>query len=153
MKKLVILIIVLCTSLGSFAQNKDTDRDAQRERIKSLKVAYFTQELNLNEKLAEKFWPIYNAYENERRQLHEREHIDIKNVECYNEAEANELLEEFLTIESEEYKIKKQLFKDLKQIISAKEIIRLHKLEDEFHKKLIKEYRSKKGRDNTNDSE
>ena len=60
---------------------------------------------------------------------------------------------EFLTIESEEYKIKKQLFKDLKQIISAKEIIRLHKLEDEFHKKLIKEYRSKKGRDSTNDSE
>lgn len=153
MKKLILLFIFLVTSLGSFAQNDDSDREAQRERIKALKVAYFTQEMNLSEKLAEKFWPIYNAYENERRQLHEREHVDLKNVECYNETEANKLLEEFLSIENEEYKIKKQLFKDLKEIISAKEIIRLHKLEDEFHKKLIKEYRAKKGRNDSNDSE
>lgn len=153
MKKLVTIFILLFTTLSSFAQSEEDDRNAQRERIKALKVAYFTQELNLNEKLAEKFWPIYNAYENDRRELHEREHVDLKNVECYNEDEANKLLEEFLTIESEEYKIKKQLFKDLKEIISAKEIIRLHKLEDEFHKKLIKEYRSKKGRDDSNSSE
>lgn len=153
MKKSIALIILLFFSFGSFAQNEESDRDAQRERIKALKVAYFTQEMNLSDKLAEKFWPIYNAYENDRRALHEREHIDLKNVECYNENEANDLLEEFLSIENEEYKIKKQLFRDLKQIISAKEIIRLHKLEDEFHKKLIKEYRAKRERDKSNGTE
>jgi hypothetical protein len=31
--------------------------------------------------------------------------------------------------------------------MTAQEIIKLHKLEDEFHKKLIKEYRARKERE------
>ncbi len=151
MKKLVLIFFVVFSGVQLSAQ--ESDREAQRERIKALKVAFFTQELNLNEKVAEKFWPIYNKYEKERRELHKREHIDLKNVECISEDEAGNLLNEFLSVENEEYKIKKQLFRDLKEIISAKDIIKLHKLEDEFHKKLIKEYRSKKERKDTNSSE
>lgn len=151
MKKLVLILCVLL--MGFQIQAQDKDWEAQRERIKALKVAYFTQELELTEKVAEKFWPIYNEYEKEKRELHKREHIELKNVECISEDEAENLISEFLSVESEEYKIKKQLFKDLKQIISAKDIIKLHKLEDEFHKKLIKEYRSKKERKNSNSSE
>lgn len=151
MKKLVLILCVLL--MGFQIQAQDKDWEAQRERIKALKVAYFTQELELTEKVAEKFWPIYNEYEKEKRELHKREHIELKNVECISEDEAENLISEFLSVESEEYKIKKQLFKDLKQIISAKDVIKLHKLEDEFHKKLIKEYRSKKERKNSNSSE
>lgn len=148
MKYIVIIFCLLLTSLSAVAQEED--RDAQHKRIKALKVAYFTQELNLNEKTAEKFWPIYNKYERERRNLHKREHIELKNVECINEKEAEDLMSEFLNVENEEYKNKKELFRDLKQIISAKDIIKLHKLEEEFHKKLIKEYRSKKERKDNN---
>ena len=151
MKKLILLFFILFAFLPAVSQEED--KDAQHERIKALKVAYFTQEMNFNEKTAEKFWPIYNKYEKERRDLHKREHIDLKNVECISENEAENLIDEFLSVESEEYKIKKQLFKDLKQFISAKDIIKLHKLEDEFHKKLIKEYRSKREQKDTNSSE
>ncbi|MDR5590039.1 hypothetical protein [Christiangramia sp. SM2212] len=151
MKKFVLIFIVLISSIQMIGQEED--RDAQRERIKALKVAFLTQELNLTDKLAERFWPIYNDYETKRRELHAREHIELENVECMNEDTANDLLNEYLTIENEEYKIKKQLFKELKEIISAKDIIKLHKLEDEFHKKLIKEYRSKRGRKDANSSE
>ena len=151
MKKLVLIFLIIFSGAQLSAQ--ESDREAQRERIKALKVAFFTQELNLNDKVAEKFWPIYNKYEKERRDLHKREHIDLENVECISEDEASNLLNEFLSVENEEYKIKKQLFRDLKEIISAKDIIKLHKLEDEFHKKLIKEYRSKKERKDTNSSE
>ena len=151
MKKLVLIFLIIFSGAQLSAQ--ESDREAQRERIKALKVAFFTQELNLNDKVAEKFWPIYNKYEKERRDLHKREHIDLENVECISEDEASNLLNEFLSVENEEYKIKKQLFRDLKEIISAKDIIKLHKLEDEFHKKLIKEYRSKKERKDANSSE
>ena len=151
MKNLILIVFVLLTAFNMKAQEED--KDARHERIKALKVAFFTQELDLTEKKAEKFWPIYNKYEREKYELHKREHIDLENVECMSEAESEDLLNEFLSVESEEYKIKKQLFRDLKQIISAKEIIKLHKLEDEFHKKLIKEYRSKREREDANSSE
>lgn len=150
MKKLVLIFFILFTVSQAMAQDSDKDK---WERIKALKVAYFTQELNLTDKVAEKFWPIYNRYEKARHELHKREHIELENVECINETEANNLLDEFLTVENEEYKIKKQLFSELREIISAKDIIKMHKLEDEFHKKLIKEYRSKKERKDANSSE
>ena len=150
MKKLVLIFFTLFTVSQAMAQDSDKDK---WERIKALKVAYFTQELNLTDKVAEKFWPIYNRYEKARHELHKREHIELENVECINETEANNLLDEFLTVENEEYKIKKQLFRELREIISAKDIIKMHKLEDEFHKKLIKEYRSKKERKDANSSE
>lgn len=151
MKKTLLIIASFFFFLPLFSQ--ENDREKNRERIKALKVAFFTQELNLDEKTAEKFWPIYNKYEKEKRELHKREHIDLDNVECMTEGEAAKLMDEFLSVENEEYKIKRQLFRDLRQIISAKDIIRLHKLEDEFHKKLIKEYRSKKEHKDANSSE
>ncbi|AVR46686.1 hypothetical protein C7S20_16210 [Christiangramia fulva] len=152
MKKVILFISVFVglTNL-SFAQ-EDPDREAHWERIKALKVAFFTQEMNFSDKVAEKFWPIYNKYEKERGELFKREHADI-NVECLNENQANEYLSEFLSVENEEYRIKKQLFKDLREFMSAKEILKIYKLEDEFHRKLFKEYRSKKGGKNNNSSE
>lgn len=153
MKKLILLITFFLGFANlSFAQD-EPDQQSQWDRIKALKVAFFTQEMNFNNKVAEKFWPIYNKYEKERWELHRREDIEIQNVECISEQEANGYISELLTVENEEYRIKKQLFEDLRKIMSAKDIIKIYKLEDEFHKKLIKEYRSKKGGKDSNSSE
>lgn len=132
-------------------QAQAEDREAHRERIKALKTAYITQELNLSTEIAEKFWPIYNDYEARKKDLHRREHLDmdLSRPECIDEAQANGMLQEYLDVEREEYILKKRLFKELKEIISAQDILKLHKLEDEFHKKLIREYRAKKDRDNS----
>ena len=35
-----------------------------RERIKALKVSFITERLDLTEKEAQKFWAVYNEYEN-----------------------------------------------------------------------------------------
>lgn len=44
----------------------------QREKIESLRRAYYTKELNLSVSEAEKFWPIYNTFENAKRQHHKQ---------------------------------------------------------------------------------
>ena len=104
-------------------------------------------------KVAKNFWIIYNANEEKKKDLHRRENldIDISSPECITEDQANGMLQEYLDVEREEYIIKKELFRELRKIISAQDIIKLHKLEDEFHKKLIKEYRAKKDRDKTHE--
>lgn len=153
MKNFLILFLIFPAFMQLQAQSED--KEAHRERIKALKTAYITQELNLSTKVAEKFWPVYNEYEAKRKDLHRREHVymDISNPECISEDQANGMLQEYLDVEREEYVIKKELFQKLKKIITAQDIIKLHKLEDEFHKKLIKEYRAKKGRENPSQKE
>jgi hypothetical protein len=127
-------------------QSQERD-DSHREKIKELKTAFFTQELNLDKKKAQQFWPIYNEYETNLHELRKREHRDLPNLQCISENDAEEMLDEYIVIEKQDYILKQKLFKDLKEIMTAQEIIKLHKLEDEFHKKLIKEYRARKERE------
>jgi hypothetical protein len=123
---------------------ENKDRQQHWERIKAMKVAYITQELNMDAKLAEKFWPVYNQYERAKMDLHKRERFQSEKIENITEDEAEKMLTEFLNIEKEEYTVKKELYANLKEIMSAREIIKLHKLESDFNKKLMREYHARK---------
>lgn len=140
-----VFVLILCLLTGTSLQAQE--KDGHREKIKALKVAYITQELNMTPEVAQNFWPVYNSYECQRRDLHKREHIELDNLVSITEEKAEDMLKEYLTVEKEEYIIKKQLFEDLKQFLSARDIIKLHKLEADFNKKLLKEYRSRKEND------
>lgn len=136
-------ITFLILAFFAFSSLQAQDKEDHREKIKALKVAYITQELNMNSEVAQKFWPVYNQYEIKKRELQKRENLDWATVGPINESRAEEMLQEYLIIEKEEYTIKKQLFTDLKKILTAREIIKLHELEASFHQKLIKEYRER----------
>jgi len=146
MKKILVLFSMFLFVFTMQAQ-ESKDRQQHRERIKAMKVAYITQELNMDAKLAEKFWPVYNQYERAKMDLHKKEHFQSENIENITEAEAEKMLTEFLNIEKEEYTVKKELYTNLKKIMSAREIIKIHKLESDFNKKLIREYHARKGGD------
>ena len=56
--------------LGCFSGIKAQDGDKTRaEKIEALKIAFITQKLQLTTDEAQKFWPVYNQYENEIRSL------------------------------------------------------------------------------------
>lgn len=140
MKNIILVIAVFLSALASLQAQ---DKNDHREKIKALKVAFITQELNMTSQTAQKFWPVYNKYEVDKRALHKREHVDWDNVGAISDSKAEEMLKEYLAVEREEYVIKRQLFSDLKKILSAREIVLLHKLEADFNKKMIKEYRNR----------
>ena len=67
MKKYLLMLFIM---LGSFAVVKAQDGDDTRaEKIKSLKIAFITQKLQLSADEAQKFWPIYDQYENDINRL------------------------------------------------------------------------------------
>ena len=67
MKKYIFILFLM---LGSFSGIKAQNGDETRaEKIESLKIAFITQKLQLTTDEAQKFWPVYNQYENEIRTL------------------------------------------------------------------------------------
>ena len=65
MKKYLLIILAIFGSYSfTMAQNGNGG-----ERIQALKVAFITQKLHLTSSEAEKFWPVYNQYDNEIMQL------------------------------------------------------------------------------------
>jgi len=140
MKNIIIGFTIFLSVLTSLQAQ---DKNDHREQIKAMKVAFITQELNMSSQTAQEFWPVYNKYEKDKRALHKRENVDWDNIGTISDSKAEEMLKEYLAVEREEYIIKRQLFSDLKKILSAKEIVMLHKLEADFNKKMIQEYRNR----------
>ena len=125
-------------------------QDVKRERIKSLKIAYITEKLDLTTAEAEKFWPIYNQYDDNIHRLRNvelrkiRNQLRHENLNLITDQEALNILNQIENIESELYKEKKQLIANLRKVISPKKIILLKKAEDDFNKELFKRLRGKR---------
>ena len=66
MKKFLLILSFLLTGFTSFAQQPDAA--TKREKIQALKIAFITQKLELTSDEAQRFWPVYNRYEDELHQ-------------------------------------------------------------------------------------
>ncbi|WP_339917721.1 hypothetical protein [Yeosuana marina] len=146
MKKILTIIFVLGFYLVSFSQDN-------RDKIKTLKIAFITEKLNLTEKEAQAFWPVYNSFEEEymrlRRQSYEkRKNIDFQNI---TDKDAEALLNEIRVIEKKKYTLKENYMNDLLKVISPKKIILLNKVEDDFKHKIFEEFKNRRGMRNAKD--
>ncbi|MBC8754511.1 sensor of ECF-type sigma factor [Kordia sp. YSTF-M3] len=146
--KLYTTILFLCFGLFvGMAQNGNFGKK-NKEKIKALKIAYFTENLDLTEKEAQQFWPIYNAYDDKNHELRVKGMTKIKrdadNLDSMTDAEATTVLNRIENLEAEVYENNKDLIKKLKKILPAKKIIRLKKAERDFNRKLMKQFRQKR---------
>ncbi|RRJ93055.1 sensor of ECF-type sigma factor [Flavobacterium macacae] len=130
-------------SLGVAAQGKDS----KRERIKALKTAFITTELDLSSEEAAKFWPVYNDFDDKQFEIRHRKmrglSKKIEAVDSMSEKDALSVLNQMEALDDELLQNKKKLFSNLKPILSAKKIVKLKKAEDEFQRKLLKQFKEK----------
>ena len=138
------LLLVLCTTTVFYGQRKEN-----HEKIKSLKVAFITEKLDLSSTEAETFWPIYNDYQEKRDALRKKERTEVrskvKEVNQLSENEAVALLEKHINLKNEKEALHKAFIKSVNKKISAKKTLLLLRAEEEFKRQLIKQYRHKKG--------
>jgi len=146
MHKIILTLLLISLSVGCL--NAQHNR---REKLKAYKTAFITERLDLSSKEAEKFWPIYNDFEKKMFQLkvlNKREARELINnnggMDALKNEDAEKLLAQLIQNDQDILNAKKELFKDLKNVISAKKILRLNGTEHEFNKKLLEEFRNKK---------
>ncbi len=142
MKKLTLILLIF-TSVA-FAQ------DGKHEKIKALKTAYITEKLALTTAEAEKFWPVYNLYDEKFHVIRKQERNEIfkklrNGVDNLTDTEANALIDLSLSLEGQEIELRKKMTAELRQVISPKKIIILKKVEDDFKRELLERYKNGKG--------
>jgi len=145
--KNVIPIILFLVSFSFYAQGGKTDE--KREKIKAYKVSFLTTELELTSTEAEKFWPIYNAYDDKQFELRHQKmktymrKLDDEYINSMSEKDAAALLSQMESTDKELYLLRDKYMSNLKKILSAKKILKLKKSEDDFNRKLLQQYRDK----------
>ncbi len=147
MKK-VIYVFICFLLLGNSINGQV--RKGNKEKIRTLKIGYITEQLELTEAEAEKFWPIYNLYDKqlmslktEERNLLKKQLKNSNNLDALSEKESKDVVAKILLLSESFYETKQQMFQKLAKVISYKKIIKLEITEKEFNRKLIRKLRKK----------
>jgi len=142
-----ILALMLLISFSFYAQGP------KKEKVKALKVAYLTNNLSLTPTEAEKFWPIYNAYDEKQFELrHEKmkmikDKLDSESVDDLTDKQALAMISQIEDVEDDLYQNRKKFITSLKTVLSPVKILKLKKAEDDFNKTLLRQYKNKGKRD------
>lgn len=148
--KNILPILLFLTSFSFYAQNEKTKQ--KLEKIKAYKVSFLTADLELTPAEAEKFWPLYNTYEDKQYKLrHEKmktylRKLNDDTINSISEKEAEILLSQIESTNRELYLLKKNYIISLRKVLPAKKILKLKKSEKDFNRKLLKQYRNKAGK-------
>lgn len=152
MKPIQLLSFLLFISISSMAQPGSRLKERMQQKkdnIRSMKIAFITSELNLTPDEATKFWPLFNAFEEKQRELKQerlKNYMDRADADRLSEKDAATLVAQMESTEDELYQLRKKFVGSLKGVLPATKILKLRKAEEEFSKRLLQQYRDKKGR-------
>ncbi|MCC6371218.1 MAG: hypothetical protein IT236_09460 [Bacteroidia bacterium] len=129
--KILILLVLIFGPVVLLAQN-------DKEKIEALRVAFINKKLELSTSESEKFWPVYNEYNEKLRAVKKNLRQSYKRKpDIISDADAEELFKLEAQTKQAELDLYKQYSERLKQIVGVKKMVILHLAEEEFRQKVL----------------
>jgi Spy/CpxP family protein refolding chaperone len=151
MKRIIILGLYLISGLAALAQDPiDTDvvtQDPQvQEKIKNLRIAYISDKLGLTPDQAEKFWPVYREFSDQRRGIRQEFVAARKQINADNPdpAKQEELVKLGLTLKQRELDLEKKYSDRLLRVITAQQMLNLRKAEGDFQRIILEQVQQRR---------
>ncbi|MBI2967143.1 MAG: hypothetical protein HYY40_04945 [Bacteroidetes bacterium] len=124
-------------------------KQEQKERMNVQKIAFITNSLQLTPEEAQKFWPVYNEYENNRENL-QKSHRDgmqklKKEPTQMTEKDYDAMVEAELSLRQRLLDLKKQYYQKFKTILPASKAVKLFEAEKTFRREAAERRQNKAG--------
>jgi hypothetical protein len=127
------------------AQTQQQGQGQETERIAAFKIALFTRRLNLSPTEAEKFWPLYNEYDNRRIKLQQERSETIRSINLnearMSDADLIKAGDKLVSLQVEEAALTQTLHNKLKEVLPPAKVIRVYQAENQFRSQLLNELR------------
>jgi len=138
-KHIVLLMSLLLLGAGLFAQPKQR----ASERIDAIKVAFITKRLDLSSEEAEKFWPVYNDYQDKRDALREemmaaKRKVKNGDAAVLTDADYDAYVNAELTYQEKDAALMKEYVARFRKVLSKRKVALLLLAEEDFKKELLK---------------
>ncbi|MEZ4943485.1 MAG: hypothetical protein R3D58_21600 [Saprospiraceae bacterium] len=131
MKRLLFILGLIL--LGSVLRAQPDSRD---DRLKTYRIAIFTEVLALTPEEAEGFWPVYNDYLDKRDQMQE-ELKPKKRLDLMNDNEVEDQVKRHFEMRQRDVDLEKDLYQKLRSVISLRKIVKIPEAEREFREQLL----------------
>lgn len=133
----IILLFFLLAPALSLSQG-------DRNKVEALRAAFISKKLDLSGSEADKFWPVYNEYNDKVKALRRNLRQSYrKRAEPLSEADAEELYQLELKTRQAEWEVHKLYTEKLKGIIGVKKMVRLRVAEEEFRRDMLSTLKDK----------
>jgi hypothetical protein len=140
--------IFVFTILATFCTLNISAQNANRQRLDAYKIAFFTKRLNLTSQEAEKFWPVYNEYQDNKNKIQlERQELNRnfnQNELNMSDREMTEAGDRFVGLEVREAALAQEFHTKIKTILSPVKILRLYQAENQYRLQLLKELQERR---------
>jgi hypothetical protein len=143
----LMIAFTVLISIPAMSQEKDEPNNDQKERVEALKRAFITERLNLTVAEAEKFWPVFNEFDDKKKEI--KKSIRQSHKACEADPKNEKLLLEKVALitqkRKEEAELDEKFIKDVMPILGAERAGKLLGIEEEFRKKLMDELKERRG--------
>jgi len=134
----LILAVLLCSvTLPVLAQDKPADTmQILREKLEADKKLLVATNMDLTEKEAQAFWPIYESYQKDLGLLNGRMLVLLQDFartyQAMTDEEARKLVGEYLAIERDRVRKKQSYLPKLRQALPEKKVARYLQIENKI---------------------
>ena len=140
--KWIALIIFFAVPALISAQNREGLR-----KIESARIALITERLNLTPEQAEKFWPLYREYTEQRRELR-REFLATRRSTDTNmtEEQSKALLDKGIQLKERLLELERRYTERLGAVITNQQLLQLRQAEEDFRQMLLERVENRRER-------
>lgn len=154
-KTYFITLLVMFMAFGyapEASARKQCKRDTWFKEMLQLKHDYLVKELNLSREQQTKFFPLYDQMENEKKKLFDQTRAMEKSVaekgDKATDLELEKASDAIVEMKGRESAIEKKYYCRFKQILTPRQIFKLHDAERKFQRQMVKEHHKKKNQKN-----
>lgn len=138
----VLIVIMILSSLAVSAQNPNL------EKLNSYKIAFFTQKLNLTPQEAEKFWPLYNDYQDRKNKIQvERVQMTrdfVQNGANMSDKELTEMGDKYFGLEVKEAAFSQEFYNNMKVVLPPLKILKFYQAENQYKLVLLNQLQERR---------
>lgn len=140
--KQVAVTMMMCLLMGTaFSQNGERKND-RKAALEARKVAFLTRAMELTPEESQSFWPIYNQFHEERKALRKEGKPNLRkaNFEELSDKQIEDMMRKGHEIKQQELNLEKSYFDKYNQVISIRQIAKMHQAEKRFQIEVVKQF-------------
>ena len=136
--RFVAVVAVLLAGSAMAQSATDTNMEILKQKIKADKKLLVAGNMDLNDAEAKQFWPLYDSYQKELGQLNQKLGKTITEyAEAFNKGPvpndtAKKLMNEVLTVEEQEVKLKRSYAEKVGKVLPATKAARYIQIENKI---------------------
>jgi hypothetical protein len=147
MKRFIFALLLTPMIMMAQPERERPDRTQMRERIKSERIAFITEQVKLSPEEAQSFWPVYNNFTSELEQIRKDLRKLRKNrsaqLDKLSDKELDEAFAEELRLMDRQNTLMKENHQQIRKILPARKVAQLYDAEQKFRIQLMKRMRER----------